>query len=144
MLAEETLAELERRPWYGNVRELRKAVEHALVIARSGIVIPSHLPPPLPQLRGEAVGQEDTENARLARAAEQLASRLLDNSALNGAIYDEFLQNVEPTLLTAAMHRSGNQCAAAARALGIHRTTLKRKLDHYGLSESPAASQADP
>jgi two-component system nitrogen regulation response regulator GlnG len=142
-LAEETLAELERRAWYGNVRELRKAVEPALVIARSGIVTPLHLPPPLPQLQGEAVGQEDTENARLGREAEQLASRLLGDPALNGAIYDEFLQNVEPTLLAAAMHRSGNQCAVAARALGIHRTTLKRKLDQYGLSESAARAQAD-
>ena len=48
--AEETLAELERRPWYGNVRELRSAIEHALVLARRGVVMPEHLPPPLPKL----------------------------------------------------------------------------------------------
>ena len=32
----EALAALEGRPWYGNVRELRNAVEHALVLARGG------------------------------------------------------------------------------------------------------------
>ena len=49
-LAEETLAELERRPWYGNVRELRGAMEHALVFARRGTVMPEHLPPPSAEL----------------------------------------------------------------------------------------------
>jgi two-component system nitrogen regulation response regulator GlnG len=141
-LAEETLAELERRPWYGNVRELRKAVEHALVLARSGVVTASHLPPPLPELQA-AAGQETACDGRgLAHAAGELASKLLDDPQFNGAVYDQFLQNVEPMLLAAALDRSGNQCAAAARALGIHRTTLKRKLDQYGLNDSPIGSQA--
>ena len=35
-LSAEALAELERRPWYGNVRELKNAIEHALILARGG------------------------------------------------------------------------------------------------------------
>jgi two-component system nitrogen regulation response regulator GlnG len=49
-LAEETIAELQRRPWYGNVRELRNAVEHALVLVRSGAALPVHLPEPMAPL----------------------------------------------------------------------------------------------
>ena len=43
----EAMAELRRREWFGNVRELRNAVEHALILARGGIIAPEHLPPPL-------------------------------------------------------------------------------------------------
>ena len=50
-LEKATLAELERRPWFGNVRELRNAIEHALVLARGEPIEISHLPlPALPAL----------------------------------------------------------------------------------------------
>jgi two-component system nitrogen regulation response regulator GlnG len=50
------------------------------------------------------------------------------------AIYDEFLALVEPPFLEAALRKHHNQCASAARVLGIHRTTLKKKLDQYGIA----------
>ena len=46
-LAPETLAELQRQPWHGNVRELKNALEHALVLARGGVIGVEHLPPPV-------------------------------------------------------------------------------------------------
>jgi two-component system, NtrC family, nitrogen regulation response regulator GlnG len=61
---------------------------------------------------------------------------LLANPEIAGDVYDRFLQEVEPPLLAAAMGQSGNRCAPAARALGLHRTTLKRKLDQYGIDEA--------
>jgi two-component system nitrogen regulation response regulator GlnG len=128
-LADETLAELSRRLWYGNVRELRNAVEHAVVLARQGAVLPSHLPAATPQF-GEPTGVAPD----MAMAAERLADQLLAEPSLTGGVYDRFLQEVERPLLAAALNRHGQQCAPAARALGLHRTTLKRKLDQYGIS----------
>jgi two-component system nitrogen regulation response regulator GlnG len=127
-LTDETLAECQRRSWYGNVRELRNAVEHAVVLARQGAVLPLHLPPPAQQF-----GEENCPVDALAQAAERLAARLLDEPALVGAVYERFLQEVERPLLAEALNRNGRQCAPAARALGLHRTTLKRKLDQYGI-----------
>ncbi len=46
-LSPEALAELMRRPWHGNVRELRNAIEHALVLARGGVIAVEHLPAPV-------------------------------------------------------------------------------------------------
>ena len=46
-LSPEALAELRRREWFGNVRELRNAIEHAMILARGGIIGREHLPPPL-------------------------------------------------------------------------------------------------
>lgn len=136
VLTGETLAELESRPWYGNVRELRNAVEHALVMARRGAVLPNHLPPPLPNLwDGTHVAPGESAEA-LSGAVSQLARHLLSNPEMAGEVYDRFLQQVEPPLLATAMTRSGHRCAPAARALGLHRTTLKKKLDQYGIEES--------
>lgn len=132
-LAQETIDELLRRPWHGNVRELRIAIEHALVLARSGVVLPSHLPSPLAPLAGDSPGGNDD---RLQEAVTALAHTLLKNPAYNGVVYDRFLEVVERPLLTSALHQASNQCAPAARVLGLHRTTLKRKLDQHGIAES--------
>ena len=42
------MEQLERLPWHGNVRELRNAIEHAVVLARGSTIAPEHLPPPMP------------------------------------------------------------------------------------------------
>jgi two-component system, NtrC family, nitrogen regulation response regulator GlnG len=131
-LAEETLVELESRPWFGNVRELRNAVEHALVLARSGVVLPNHLPAPQPGLREQRA--DASEGGALSTAATRLANDLLADAQLAGGVYERYLQEIERPLLASAMSRSGNQCAPAARVLGLHRTTLKRKLDQLGLA----------
>ena len=134
VLAQETIDELLRRPWYGNVRELRKAIEHALVLARSGTVLPSHLPSPLPAF--QVAGNPSTAEGRLKEAVTELAHSLLKDPELIGDVYDRFLQAVEKPLLATALGQAGNQCAPAARVLGLHRTTLKRKLDQHGIAEN--------
>jgi two-component system nitrogen regulation response regulator GlnG len=46
-------------------------------------------------------------------------------------LYERLLRLVEPPLLTAAMDAYHGQCATAARRLGLHRTTLRKKVDQY-------------
>jgi len=46
-LTPEAVAELEQRPWYGNVRELRNSIEHAALRARGGTILPEDLPVPV-------------------------------------------------------------------------------------------------
>jgi two-component system nitrogen regulation response regulator GlnG len=133
--AEETIAELQGRPWYGNVRELRNAIEHALVLARRGVVMPEHLPPPLPNLWQAASDVADSDRQRIAEVLTQMARELLANPQTTGAVYDRFLEQVEPPLLSAAINRYGHRCAPAARMLGLHRTTLKKKLTQYEIAE---------
>jgi len=135
-IADETLAELERRHWYGNVRELRSVIEHALVVARRGAVMPEHLPPPLPKL-GEASPEPAlAPKGNLKNAVSQMARELLADPETAGALYDRFLEQVEPPLLAAVMNRCGQRCAPAARVLGLHRTTLKKKLTQYEIAEA--------
>jgi two-component system nitrogen regulation response regulator GlnG len=139
-LADETVAELQRRPWYGNVRELRNAIEHALVLARRGVVTPAHLPPPLPNLWQPARAAASADGPQLADALSQMARQLVADPDSSGIVYDKFLEKVEPPLLAAVMSNCGQRCAPAARVLGLHRTTLKKKLSQYEIEEAATDS----
>ncbi len=125
----EAMAELRRREWFGNVRELRNAIEHALILARGGIIAPDHLPPPLLPA-GLGRGSEEDALAMLIRS---WTAAQLHGSPEVQDLYDRFLRMVEPPLLTTAMQHAGGQCLAASRRLGMHRTTLRKKLDELGI-----------
>lgn len=128
----EALAELERRPWPGNVRELRNAVEHALILAHGQPVRAEHLPPASPLAHGGEPMMPD-EEAQLADWVRRWMEAQLASGANPTELYEQFLYVVEPPLLSAALRKHLGQCAAAARVLGMHRTTLKKKLDQYGI-----------
>ena len=133
---EATLAELKSRPWYGNVRELRSAIEHAMVVARRGAVMPQHLPPALPNLWQPRPTTETAPRPDFASAVSQIARQLLADPDTAGTVYDRFLQQVEPPLLATVMSKCGQRLRPAARVLGLHRTTLKKKLTQYEIEEA--------
>ncbi len=133
-LAESTLADMKRRHWYGNVRELRNAVEHASVVARSGIILPEHLPDEQSNWRSGETNFPD-DGSSLSRASSDRANELLDDPAADGMIYETLLKEAEAPLLSSAMERFDNECAPAARALGLHRTTLKKKLKQHNIAD---------
>jgi two-component system nitrogen regulation response regulator GlnG len=131
-LSPEALSELKRRPWRGNVRELRNSLEHAATLAGGGLVAVEHLPPsvPLTMLAGESDNNEPSKiDALIARWTE---ARLAAGDA-EGTLHEQLLAIVEPPLIREALRRHHNQVAAAARELGLHRTTLKKKMDQYGI-----------
>jgi DNA-binding NtrC family response regulator len=105
VLAEATLAPLMAYAWPGNVRELENALDHALVLARGGLVAPAHLPPEV----GAA-----TPGAGTARRAPAHSEQ-------------------ERELLARALRGTGWHRTRAARRLGMDRSTLWRKIREYGL-----------
>lgn len=138
-LTAQTLDELQRRPWHGNVRELRHAIEHALIVARGPAILPEHLPPSVPA----AVAMQSNGDIEhdVALAVRRWAEQSIGEQSLQGRVYDELLDTVEPPLLEIALRKHRGQCAAAARTLGIHRTTLRKKLTHHGLGDDADSEQ---
>jgi two-component system nitrogen regulation response regulator GlnG len=135
-ISPEALAEIERRRWPGNVRELRNAIEHALILARGETIRPEHLP--VEQKTGGHDGAAADEiRAPMAALVDAWAREQLASGEPMHDLYARFLQLVEPPLLQAALEKHFGQCAAAARALGMHRTTLKKKLDEHGIAQEP-------
>ncbi|HWA98389.1 MAG TPA: sigma-54 dependent transcriptional regulator [Pirellulales bacterium] len=121
-LTDEALTELERRRWPGNVRELRNAIEHALIVARGGWIGPEHFPP------------SHAENASRSTAGDLLAAvrawaeeQYSDSDPVN--VYDRLVETVEIPLLQVAFDRHQGQHAAAARTLGLHRMTVRKKME---------------
>jgi|YNPBryunderm2012_1023409.scaffolds.fasta_scaffold01057_10 two-component system nitrogen regulation response regulator GlnG len=138
-LAPETLQELMQRPWYGNVRELRNAVEHALVLARGHMILPEHLPPPASPPPPE-LSSDQTIALLLRRWAEGELAQTPEVENL----YEKFLQLVEPPLLEAVLQHTQGQYTTAARRLGLHRITLRKKIQQYGISKFPPDSEKPP
>lgn len=126
------IEEAQCRPWHGNVRELRNAVEHALIVAREGPILPDHWPPSMQPIHSNAAANEPVDQ-RVKRLIRQWAEDRLRSGEEIHTLYDELLQQVEPPLLEAALQKSKGECLAASRWLGMHRTTLKKKMDQYGL-----------
>ena len=97
--------------WPGNVRELENVVERAFILCTSRWVTPEHLPEELTGARPISAGPGDIHSAK----------RVVEEQSIMGAL-----------------KRNSFNRAAAARELGIHKTTLYRKmkeLDLYPLPE---------
>ncbi len=129
-LSQAAIDELERSPWYGNVRELRNSIDHAVVLARGGAITAEHLPPPAPASMTAAAIQGEALSALIRHWTEnELDGQNVDD------LYERLLRMIEPPMLKAAMAHFHGQCATAARHLGLHRTTLRKKLEQYGIED---------
>ncbi|GAB4139903.1 sigma-54-dependent transcriptional regulator [Thermopirellula anaerolimosa] len=130
------LEELELRPWRGNVRELRSALEYAMILARGGALRREMLPPPLLANPADSASPA----VSLQELIRRWADAMLKEDAATGDLYDRFLQVVEPPLLRTVLQRCGGRYLAAAKVLGMHRVTLRRKLQQYGSEDGSQAA----
>jgi two-component system, NtrC family, nitrogen regulation response regulator GlnG len=124
IVSEEALAFLKARPWPGNIRELRNAMEHAAIVARGGTIRPEHFPPPI----GTAVAPG------FAGRVEQLIREWVHESSKDNEptdLYDKMLALVEPSLLDEVMKSTDNNRVAASRRLGLARATLRKLIAKY-------------
>ena len=136
-MSAEFLAALRGRDWPGNVRELRHAVEHAAVVARGGTLRPEHLPAP-PRPAGDPA-TTDLEAAAAAVAAAvkawAAAARRAGGDRPEPDLHHRAVLVVEAALLREALAHTGGNRTAAARLLGLDRTTLRTKLRVLGIDD---------
>jgi len=111
------LEALLRYRWPGNVRELEHAVEYAVFLGRAPWIGAVDLPPSIRLASAAAVGHGT------AAEAGSLQTSLKTSMA-----------HPERRLIMEALERSNWRRDAAARALGINRTTLYKKLKRLGIS----------
>lgn len=139
--SEEFLRALAVRRWPGNVRQLRTAIERAAVVARGNRLTPADLPDDgeLLQFATPTGDSNASTTAESWKTGPQIESQLgelvrrwthqqLDNGN-ETALHEKLLAIIEPPLMQVTYDRSGQQYLAAARRLGLHRTTVKKKLE---------------
>jgi two-component system, NtrC family, response regulator HydG len=116
---------LERYDWPGNVRELENAIEHAAAVTEGPVVRPEDLPTAVrsPRLLTRGVG------AAPAVTEPDVAPGVAGTEARD----DWPLERVEEEHVRLVLARHRGNATAAARQLGISRTTLWRKLKQYGI-----------
>ncbi len=118
---------LKRRPWHGNIRELRNAIEHAFIVSRGQIIAPEHLPQPLDNF--PSVASARTVDDKLRQSVRDWCRRQLEAEENPTDLYKSLLDTIEPTLFDEVLASVQGNMSEASRRLGIHRTTLKRKSD---------------
>lgn len=131
-MSDEALDELTKRPWHGNVRELRNVVESASVVCRGDTILPDHLSDPASLLTATAMDPSSDSLAQLDSAIHAWTTAQLSNSPMTvNDLYDRFLKATEPALLRTTLQHSSGQRGEAAKILGIHRETLRDKLKRF-------------
>jgi PAS domain S-box-containing protein len=106
-ISTEALSLLMAHDWPGNVRELENVIERAFIVCSGGSIEIDHLPEELTGRRGWERGASGVQSTH----------DLIDAQAIR-----------------AALERNGYNRAAAARELGIHKTTLFRRMKKLGLT----------
>ena len=108
-------AALEAFDWPGNIRQLENVMQQAVLLSTGPQLQLHHLPKPV------------QDCARAASGAVAAASSLTRNREV-----------LERSVIQRALINQSYNRARAARALGISRVTLYKKLKKYGLTALPA------
>jgi transcriptional regulator with PAS, ATPase and Fis domain len=123
VLPHEVLAALVAHEWPGNVRELENEMRRLLVMASDEVTL-EHLSSSVVERRGPVL------------------LRAVDGALLeSGGNIRDAVAELEQRSIEAALESAGGNKSRAAKALGISRFALQRKLDKYGISR-PAGEDA--
>jgi DNA-binding NtrC family response regulator len=104
-------AALEKYAWPGNVREVRNAVTHAVIMTKQLEIEPGDLPP---EIGAPPMGNKETPGTHL--------------------------DNLEKNAILEILTQTGGHQERAAQMLGISRRTLYRKLKNYSPDGAPSES----
>jgi PAS domain S-box-containing protein len=105
-VSEQTLRILLEHKYSGNIRELENIIEHAFILCSSGLIESTHLPPEIYH-----------NHAHQAKS-------------LPGGLTVKALEAIH---IVDAIHRHDGNRTAAAKELGIHPSTLFRKIKTMGI-----------
>jgi len=101
-------ASLQSYTWPGNVRELENAMERAVVIGSSDMILPEDLPEPLLETSSPGTGETPTK-------------------------YHNAIRNLKKQLIMEALDQADGSFTQAAKILGVHANYLHRLIKNLDL-----------
>jgi sigma-54 dependent transcriptional regulator, acetoin dehydrogenase operon transcriptional activator AcoR len=112
--------------WPGNVREMRNAIEGAILMAHDGMMTVAELPPEIGALAVSAGGVRETASSVLSALARQKVRSL---------------EMAEAESIRFAIQQSQGNLTQAAAQLGIAKSTLYQKLRKYAIVRDLGVTQ---
>ena len=116
-LTPEALEALEEFTWPGNVRQLRNVLQCAAIRTTKGLI----------KRRDLTLGREDAGSSVHAGTGGKAGIQ-------SGAVESLSLKDLERQAILQALRESQGNRGRTARALGIHRSTLRRKMRELGIA----------
>jgi two-component system nitrogen regulation response regulator NtrX len=117
--ADEAIRRLRSRSWPGNIRELRNAVERALILAPGKVVTAADVERLLPTGDGPLPGGTPVEGA-------------------TSQTFETFKQEAEKSFLIQKLREHDWNVSETARAIKMPRSNLYKKIERYGISRESA------
>ncbi len=105
-ISSEAMAVLRQYDWPGNIRELENAIEHSFVLCQGESIEPRHLP-----------------------------TRIVDGSKTQNGQAKRFGDSSPEAIIRECLTRNNGDRMKTARELGMHRSTLWRKIQQFGIEE---------
>jgi len=118
LISEDAMHALQRQAWPGNVRQLKNALERAVVMTDSRILEPASF----------------LLSAEISAPVADIVGEFADNSSQFGL--SVALENLEKKMIAAALIESGGVKSRAAEILQIPRTQLLYRMKRLGVVEN--------
>jgi Nif-specific regulatory protein len=119
-----------RFEWPGNIRELQNEIERSVALARSGETISSvHLSP-------KVTATAPAAGSGLTTGTSELVAEPSDGDRRPGALRRARAE-FEARFIAEALRQHAGNVSRTARALGLSRVSLQKKMKGYGLREAP-------
>jgi DNA-binding NtrC family response regulator len=139
--------------WPGNIRQLENAVYRAVVLCDGAYLETADFPQIVAQTDGRANALRLTEAVPMPSAPVHIdtVSHRLRETHKEASVQDRFidakgevtaLADLERELIAFALKHYNGRMSKVARALGIGRSTLYRKLRDYGLDDGVESEAA--
>jgi DNA-binding NtrC family response regulator len=159
-LSHEVISLLLGYSWPGNIRELRNAIERAVLLAGDGAVLPEHFAvekmtatistpiseTPIPRARdtrtSEAKAPPPSSVSHDTLPPQESGDAATDSMSLGERLRRQ-VQEVERQHIIDALTRCGGNQTRAARELGISRRTLISRLEAYNIPRPLKDRRAD-
>jgi PAS domain S-box-containing protein len=106
MISPDVYEILEHYSWPGNVRELKNVIERAYCLVEGQVILPSHLPPHV-----------------------MTNSKEIPAHSIGRKNFHSILEEIEREILLNALNRTNYNFKAAAKEMGIHRSTFYKKIE---------------
>jgi len=113
--------------WPGNIRELRNAIERAVLLCRGDVLEAAQL-----DVMAAAAGARPEARAAETRAAEPPPPR--EPRPLGEGTFRDQVKSLERERILEALEKSAGNQSRAAKLLGMPRRTFVKRLDEYGIA----------